>query len=237
MNNKNILKQILQPYELLNNKLIRLGRIGDGGYVIDNKALKESKLCYSYGIADEISFEQDLIKENKEIICHLYDHTVDSPKLNERMVFYKEGLAGRKLPNLNSFIEHFKENKHSFDNGVILKLDAEGAEYDLFRECTMIDFKNLSSIILEIHDIHTRLYDFIKIIQNLNEYFVISHIHGNNCGLEFVYDNFKLPCTLEITYVSKMTNNIGNALNIIYPTKIDYPNEPLRNDYNIDFSV
>ena len=72
---------ILKPFK--NKNLIRLGNNADGGYVVDEKIIKNLKSFISFGLGDGSniencpwSFENHLIKKNKSIQIYIYDHTV-----------------------------------------------------------------------------------------------------------------------------------------------------------------
>ncbi len=68
------LPKILKPKKSPN--LIRLGRDNDGGYLVSEKTVNESKTLISFGILDDYSFENDFKKINPvSIFC--YDNTVN----------------------------------------------------------------------------------------------------------------------------------------------------------------
>ena len=59
-----------------NYKLSRSGRNNDGGYLVSEKTINESKTLISFGILDDCSFENDFKKINPvSIFC--YDNTVN----------------------------------------------------------------------------------------------------------------------------------------------------------------
>ena len=56
--------------------LLRLGIEKDGGYIVDQKILKNSNFLISFGMAEEYSFEIDFLrfdKNNKLIIFLFYE--------------------------------------------------------------------------------------------------------------------------------------------------------------------
>jgi hypothetical protein len=233
----NALKELVRPY-LINDKLIRLGANADGGYILNKRSIQSIELCYTYGIGSEIHFEEDLTKINKKVKIHLYDHTIAPEKLLDNMIYHNEGLSGIPTTNLDSFFNHVIKNKDNFnEKQTLLKLDAEGAEYSLFEAYNIEAFKNLHAIILEIHDIPVQFNKFIKIIENLKKYFTIIHIHANNCGAMFSFENFSFPYTPEITLVNSSKYKTIEPLFIKYPIiGLDFPNEVKRPDFEIDFT-
>ena len=233
----NELRELLRPYSVDNDKLIRLGVKSDGGYILNQKAIDNIELCYTYGVGTDISFEEDLLKLNPNVTVHLYDHTVNSPTLSKGMIYHKEGLAGFKQPNLDSFFNHLKINNDSLNKKILLKLDAEEAEYDLFKYYPISHFKTLSAIVLEIHNIKVYYRQFVDIISNLQSYFTITHVHANNCGCMFQYKDFSCPEILEITLLNNNLIDKKTPLHRKYPIQgLDYPNAIRGSDFTIDFN-
>lgn len=235
----NLLKKILQP-KTCSSPLVRLGRLGDGGYIIDQNSLNSITRCYTYGVSDEISFEYGLFEKNSNTLIHLYDHTIDEPKpkLPSRMIFHKEGLSGGPNQNMDSFFNHLIKNQETEPlSNILLKMDAERGEYDLFNNNDFSKFQNLRSMIIEFHDLIERLENFSFIIDKLNQYFDIIHIHGNNCGRRFNFNGFIFPDIPEITFLNKQFNSNSSPISKMYPIeKLDYPNNDQSNtDFSIDF--
>jgi hypothetical protein len=56
--------------------LIRLGVKLDGGYVVPSSVLPTADALISFGIGNDWSFEEQLLKRNPNILIHAYDHTV-----------------------------------------------------------------------------------------------------------------------------------------------------------------
>ena len=52
----------LRPVKTPN--LVRIGRKGDGGYVVDSKVIKETNLLITFGLGPDWSFELDYISKN-----------------------------------------------------------------------------------------------------------------------------------------------------------------------------
>ena len=85
-----------------NNRLIRLGRKMDGGYVVDSKIVDNCKTLITFGlgdssqIPDQWSFELDFIKRNKNILIFVYDHTVNvSPYVKKIWKYLRRFLTFR----------------------------------------------------------------------------------------------------------------------------------------------
>ena len=89
-----------------NNRLIRLGRKMDGGYVVDSKIVDNCEILITFGlgdssqIPDQWSFELDFIKRNKNILIFIYDHTVSvSPYVKKIWKYLRRFLTFRASLN------------------------------------------------------------------------------------------------------------------------------------------
>ena len=51
-----------------NFKLIRLGSNNDGGYLIGNQTINDTKTLVSFGILDDCSFEKDFKEKTKPML-------------------------------------------------------------------------------------------------------------------------------------------------------------------------
>jgi hypothetical protein len=237
----NILKKITQP-KTSSSKLKRFGKVGDGGYILDEDTAKNITRCYSYGIGGEISFEEELRKYNENLLIYLFDHTINLPDNNihvlpKRMIWKKEGLGGFKTNELDNFLNHTLINgdKNLLEK-TCLKIDAEGAEYDFFDSVTAEDFSSLRSIIIEFHSVSYRTEKFIETIEKINKNFDIIHIHGNNSNNNFLHHGFYFPDVPEITFLNKKFNQNSKDLSIRYPIDdLDFPNGSRCPDLVIDF--
>ena len=67
----------LKPLFIKNSKLIRLGSIDDGGYVVPKKAIKNTYYLISFGISDNWDFEKHFAKLSNCIVDS-YDYSIDT---------------------------------------------------------------------------------------------------------------------------------------------------------------
>ena len=78
---------------------IRIGHNYDGGYILLDD-FDNIKIAYSFGIANEISFEKSLA--NKNINVFMYDHTIVSlPYENPNFHWKKIGLSSEHSEDKN----------------------------------------------------------------------------------------------------------------------------------------
>jgi len=249
--NKNELKyfdyRILNTY-VIPNKFIRVGPKEDGGYVIADGFYYD--LFISCGIASDIRFEDEFLNIHK-IKCIAFDGTINSfPRHKNSMEWIPKNISfsnTEKTTNLKEYIQN--------SNKIFLKMDIEGSEFEWLESMSETELEKFSQIVLEVHcpfDIYR-----MNMLKKLNESHYIIHIHGNNyCDRDipkhlpsgrsydgtFTIDKnstsqIKLPEVFEVTYINKKLcdSTLVEMKEIIFPTKLDYPNNPNAND--ICFSI
>ena len=70
-------------------ELVRFGRENDGGYLVSKKTILEAKHLISFGILDDISFENDFLQINKvPVIC--FDHTINKSYWKKDFIMISE---------------------------------------------------------------------------------------------------------------------------------------------------
>lgn len=222
-------KQLFRPLEI-SEKLIRLGEVHDGGYIINEGSLNCDCL-FTYGIGTSCLFEEEWeTKTGKP--SFLYDMTVDSPTLLPKMKFFKEGLSGTKQRNTDNFLNHYAKEGITSKN-VLLKIDVEGAEYEWLQNT---DIKKLADIvsclIVEFHSVFSEPFE--EQINILKKFYNIIHVHGNNNGSV----RNEIPEVPEITFLRKDSSIFLQETKEKYPKKdIDSINNIEKIDMTIDFST
>lgn len=217
---------------------IRVGSINDGGYVLPLRMLQESECLFSYGIADDISFDEHYIQLSLKK-AYGYDHTISSVNTQypELFTWYKKGISGTPQEDTGNFVDHYKEL--GISGRVLLKVDVEGCEYEWLENTNIEELASITTgMVLEVHDLQygdTR-ERFIKCIEELNKYFYICHLHGNNCARTFRYEgDIQFPDVLELTLISKEIVNQVVISTETFPTHLDSPNNKYLPDINLNF--
>ena len=121
MLNQNILDKkynFLRPIKF--NRLIRLGREMDGGYIVDSNIIDNCDTLITFGlgdssqIEDQWSFETDFIKRNKKLSIFVYDYTVSaSPYIKKilkylrRFITFRTSLEAVKI-RIKNYQEYIK---------------------------------------------------------------------------------------------------------------------------------
>ena len=224
-------KSLLQPHELLDDDLIRLGSNGDGGYVVPKKAIENCNLLISLGVGTNCSFDLAYINRNKNAKVIFYDGTVDSvPNYSafrkDSFDFKRENISEENVANIleASTEEYF------------LKMDIEGGEYSLlFIENPKDVLRNCRCIATEIHwidDKNNKFANLMRLFELAN--FKIVHLHGNVCGGTFSYNGLNIPKVIELTFLKK--EYVGEKKNSTFPISgLDFANMHWRKDIAIDW--
>jgi hypothetical protein len=172
----------------------------------------------------------------------MFDHTVDGPPVNHpNFHFFRHG-AGKENDETAALytIEHqIGRLGHAGRNDLLLKIDVDGVEYDIFSAMSTDTLLHFRQITMEIHGV-LKLGDpafrakFVAAFSRINSVFTLFHVHANNYGDIGFVDGFIIADVLELSYVRSdlVEREISQT---IYPTVLDFPNWPPRPDYLLWF--
>lgn len=215
----------------------RLGPKKDGGYVIPELVLEKCSSLFNYGVENEMNYEIEFAETyNKPVF--MFDHTItpiNPTTINQNLNYKHEGLGFTE--NCSDFINHSDE--YGFKENVLLKIDIESNEYSYFENVNMDEIaKRCIGIIIEAHyisDIRWR-ERFFKMMDKINEHFILCHTHGNNFGSTFNYDGIYVMDVVELSFIRKdLVEQIINDTEKYPINNLDYPNNPSRHEINLDF--
>lgn len=156
------------PKIVADKKLKLFGFLKDGAYVLTDDLNKVS-IAYSFGVDEEYSFELDLADNGIDI--YMYDPTVqglnftiykkyfnkdfkhDIDYYQKKLHFFKIGITDsqNKRNNMNTLEELMKVNGHLNEANMILKMDVEGAEWNVLKELSYDILKKFKYISFELH--------------------------------------------------------------------------------------
>ncbi len=207
---------------------MRLGRDNDGGYIVvydkNNNAISNNKIMYSLGISDDVSLDLEFAKRGYDV--YQYDHTINRlPFQNDKFHWKKIGITGKKenadLKRLETLI---KMDRNDCIDGMVLKCDIEGAEWDMFQGCSMDTLKKFDEIIVEFHGIlNTRKRSkILSVLDKISNTHQTVHVHANNNSLVNYSGNLITPDVIEVTYVLKDKFATSPIMRIL-PISLDQP--------------
>ena len=214
LNIMKLIKNEIVPYTTNFNK-IRLGEIGDGGYVICDGIPSDG--LYSYGSDDNIKFEKAFHdKYDKE--CWVYDHTI--PGITNKpdyIHFFKQGVSNETTHELDTIDNQVTKNGHTDCRNMFAQIDIEGYEWIVLSSSNKL--KEFAQVLVEFHlpsEIGTHKKIILDTLRYMNKHFTCVHVHGNNSLLQPWMDH-GLPRVFECTYIRK---------NLVTYCDIDYQSYP-----------
>lgn len=220
---------VFKPYQC--NDLIRLGKVYDGGYLVNKHDVLNTKCLLSFGIGEDYSFEEQFTNLAK---CPV--------------VAYDDSVSVKTTKNYNDFFQH--ENVHiaekvsaknieqvltNIPDQTFLKCDIEGGEYEIIDHLIYFSHK-FTGVAIELHDV-SKYENFNKVtclISKLNQKLV--HVHINNYMYYKVGDEPNqqiIPDVFELMFTSS-SNVVWNP-NIRLPHLFDMPNNPNDLEFSISF--
>ena len=226
----------LTVYESATPK-VRVGSVGDGGYVIVDGLTYDSML--SCGIETNIDFEKEFLQKNPSLECFAFDGTINGlPQEVERLTFVKKNIGTTntdKTTNLHEYINPY--------SNIFLKMDIESYEFRWFETISQTQVVKFKQIVIEIHfpfslenishfdPEHLSPKRKTAMLQRLAQTHWLVHIHANNC----CGTNFNLPNIFECTYVRKDVQPFSGYNTTPIPSNLDYPSVPLRPDISLNY--
>lgn len=229
------LKNELIPYDLGFTK-IRIGPNCDGGYVIYKEPLGETDIVYSFGIGPICVCDTQLANMGK--LVRMYDSKPfihkTHPNFRFKQMFVTSETINEELDSIS-------------DNNLLMCMDIEGGEYEVFSNIKEENLLKFSQISIEIHWIGGEYRvlppgkgaygrppegdEVINLFKTLNKNFVLFHIHENN-GANPV-DEF--PDVIECSYLRRDLCDKIEKETKSYPLPgLDYPN--WNNNVKIDLN-
>jgi len=232
-----IYEEVLENLVLYNpvNEKVRYGKNADGGYVIIDGY--DYDMFLSAGIADEISFENDFIKNN-DIKTFTFDYSVKKPKDLHDKATHIEKYVGKEN---NEITSDLKEYTKGF-NDIFIKMDIEGHEWDWIKAFDE-EFHKVKQFVFKAHmifmgaaegnyKIHycgstptpeewlNKILDCLKI---LNKTHYLVHAHQNILGPFINYKDHSYPTFYDLTFLRKDCEIDGLNKNDLPISNIDFP--------------
>ena len=238
----------LKPYHTNFSNLIRLGRKSDGGYVIDKRVIRKTKIVITCGLEAEWSFEKEFQEYNKNCKVLAFDHTVDNKFWADR--FLKDFISLMLLRKIKlyqildvfkflQYLSFFKgKNNHLLKKIVSTKTnrsnqitisEAIGDNKDAVLKVDIEgdEYKILKEINKNFDKLNLVIIEFHNVQKNLKKIkdFInktkLRNIHINANNYETV-DRNGIPKVIEMTLINPKKFKIKN-----YKSKRNYPIEGL----------
>lgn len=224
--------QCMSPWEVAGQQKIRIGGTGDGGYIMLDR-LSKIKAAYSLGIGGDVSWDQAIAEYGVPI--YQFDHTVDAPPIeNPFFKFRKNGIGAKDNGVFLSIASILKQNGHLESKDLILKIDIECAEWEVFDDLSTSIFVCFDQIVVELHSfLRLREHDWLsraqRVLGKLYQSHVPFHVHANNWGDFQIIEGIPIPDVIEVSYLRR-DRHVIKPSSEFYPTPLDFPCHPDRPD-------
>ena len=222
--------QFLCPKEVVNKTKVLMGYRGDGSYVMLDD-FENIKIAYSIGIGNMIQFDNAL--RYKGIDVYMYDHTIEKlPKERSQFHWKKIGIGGNseRAYNIQTLLDMLKENGHLNEKNMILKIDAEGAEWNALNDVPEEVLSQFKYLLLELHffkNNQTLYYDVLKKLYKTHQVF---YVHCCPYLGIITFGNNRICKGIEVSYIIRKGNSFTQD-------KTDYPIKKFHYGRNINFNV
>jgi Methyltransferase FkbM domain len=211
-------------------ELIRLGRAGDGGYLVPDD-LSGIGYCFSPGVGPSSEFEEQLADRN--IRSFLADYSVDSPPIDRpEFIFDKKYLGVVDADPYITLATWKDKYLRGHEGDLLLQMDIEGAEYEVILSAPIELLNQFRILVIEFHSLH-KLFDpfafgliaasFRKLLQS----FYVVHIHPNNSCEVARRGRIEIPSMMEFTFINKKRVS-RTSPQTLFPHRLDCDNFPLK---------
>lgn len=195
---------------------VMVGGTGDGSYAMCGDLLAGVTAAYSYGIEGADAWGAD-VSTRLNIPVHQFD-CFDTRRptcpngghcnfeFNEECVGQRLGdeekMGGKRFATLR---EQLTARGHAETGNLVMKMDIEGSEWEVFANPDNQDLlPRFSQIIVEFHLIGGKKFPQHEAMQNLLQHFAVMRIHENNCcGVFDQVPGYSIARTVEMTLVRR----------------------------------
>lgn len=214
----------LQPVTLSNCRLQRFGEPHDGGYLVCANLLEDVTAGYSYGISGYDGWGCEVSK-TFGVPVHQYD-CFDGrvPACDGQTVFHDECIGGEAATIENrafDTLEHqLARNGHGTAK-IVMKIDVEGAEWDVFTTSPDAVLDRIDQLVVEFHG--TSEMRFVSAVQRLKHFFHVANLHMNNHACDGSAAPFP-AWAYEVLFVNKRLDTVAAEPRATPYHALDRPN-------------
>lgn len=212
---------------------IRVGAMGDGGYVLPNDLVGISAVL-SLGVGGDTSFDEHFA--DRGVPVYQYDPTVDGPpKPHDNFHFHKIAWGAVDDEETISLDGLLKKHDLVGSNDVLLKFDIEGGEWNIFMTTTAEVLRHFRIITCELHRLNglsDRLFiqQIRQTLSLLTRSHTVVHLHANNCCGITLVEGVPVPAVVEVTLLRNDRSSSFALSSEPIPGPLDYPNMDDRPD-------
>jgi len=230
---------LLSPKKPKGMQKVRIGEQNDGGYVFIEDLLKGGNVAYSIGIGKTVKFEESIEKYGHHI--WMYDHTVDASRFKTpNRTIQRIGIGPKNTNEIHTLSKMIADNGHTKEDNMLLQMDCEGAEWDVFNAINPDTLVGFSQLCIEMHWFvsYFSRASTTNLIENallkLRKHFTPCHIHANNwSGFYKIPGKPPVAETFEVTWVRNDLVEWSEEKEV-YPTEFDSPCNSTRYEIELE---
>ncbi|MGI9307086.1 MAG: FkbM family methyltransferase [Gammaproteobacteria bacterium] len=210
-------------------ELIRMGPRGDGGYLVPDD-LGGVAACFSPGVAEESGFELDCANAGMQVF--MADASVAKPAAaHGNFHFVRKNIGAFNAEECMTIDRWAEDSLPDSAAELILQMDIEGGEYEVFLSMSEPLMKRFRIIAAEFHALHCLYHRpffsiasraFAKILQTHE----CVHIHPNNVSRKKYTTD--IPPLMEFTFLRRDRMRGEGKFARNFPHSLDCDNVPAR---------
>ena len=220
-----------QLYPILSNRaLIRLGPVGDGGYLVPDD-LADVEACFSPGVSDVAGFERHCAELGMKVF--MADASVEGPPDSHPQFHFLHKFVGSVTQgHFVSLTDWVNASLPGSTSDLLLQIDIEGYEYETFLGIPESLLQRFRIIVVEFHNLDYLFSDpiftfYSRAFEKILLTHSCVHIHPNNmCGFIKI-GNLEIPQLAEFTFLrnDRITKRVF-ATTFPHPLDADNGNRP-----------
>lgn len=216
---------LLAPMRAAGVDKTRIGGPADGGYVMLDD-LDSVTHALSFGIGDNDTWDVEVAERG--IVVHQYDHTIiEPPSRQSNLRFYQTRIASAEVDGCET-LRGALDLLNADPGEIILKIDIEGDEWQIFEHAEQVSLERLSQVVCEFHAFgliaNNRYFPSMKLaLEKLNYSFAVVHVHANNSAPWLQLGGVPFPSVLEVTFANRNKYKFESS-DEVFPTRLDRPN-------------
>jgi hypothetical protein len=224
--------RLLKPTKAVDRVKIRVGTKNDGGYILLDDLHGISR-ALSFGIGGNDDWDVAMAKAG--IPVEQFDHTIAlAPSTHPFLNFHRKMISSEAGPQSATLPHLVAEYSRLAAPDLILKIDIEGSEWDVFDHAEEAVVAKFAQVVGEFHQLsHLASPTFRgrarRVFEKIGRHFSPIHIHGTNSGAIANVCNIAIPDALEITFASRARYSFVES-DETFPTPLDAPSDPKRPD-------
>lgn len=233
-------QKLLRLFSLLapvsvGEELTRVGPQSDGGYVLPSSCFEVIRVL-SPGV--DVNSEFELEFAERGIVCHLIDASVASPKQSHSNFRFRPLFLGDKTgSNVITLSDWLALEGLETASNLGMQMDIEGAEWSVIKNVDSATLEKFEWLTIEFHSLDRALLvesheKFLGALKKLSVTHAPVWIHANNFGCSFKLHGYKVPETMEVSFVRKGGKNLHPSKSIV--SSLSSPNNPRLTELDLD---